>query len=458
MKLSGGLALLLASTIPTVASESDSSSSLTSVITKLPTCAAKCFGGALTQTKCSLTDQKCICSDQVLLETATACIMKSCTAKEALTVKKLTSEGCNAPIRDKNAAYIRVSDVLGVISGLFIFQRFAFKLWAKQTFWWDDWFALATVICGSPSTVINAYGVGVNGIGQDAWTLSFDQLYNFGKFFYIMEVLYFFEIAMVKLSLLLFFLRIFPAPAVRRLLWGTAAFTVVYGIVFVFVGIFTCSPISYFWTKWDQEHSGKCMDINVIAWSNAGIGIAIDVWMLAIPMWQLKGLKMHWKKKISVAAMFMLGTFVTVVSILRLRSLVKFGTDSLNPTWDFFEVGLWSTIEVNVGIWCVCLPSFRLLLVRLFPTLGGSTARSYAGYDSSNNRPSEKNNRSAGLGPSATATSGFNEWQNRSSPVGNQIAYHKSYAVEVSDLDEVALMTLKDHESRTAASSSRGSA
>ncbi|KAG8424065.1 hypothetical protein J3458_000899 [Metarhizium acridum] len=458
MKLSGGLALLLASTIPTVASESDSSSSLTSLITKLPTCAAKCFTEALTQTKCDLTDQKCICSDQVLLETATVCIVKGCTAKEALTAKKLTSEGCNAPIRDKNAVYIRVSDILGVMSGLFIIQRFAFKLWAKQNFWLDDWFALATIISGAPSTIINTYGVGVNGIGQDAWTLNFDQLYNFGKFFYIMEVLYFFQITLVKLSMLFFFLRIFPAPAVRRLLWGTVAFVVVYGIVFVFVGLFTCSPISYFWTKWDQEHSGKCMDINAIAWSNAGVGIAIDVWMLAIPLWQLKGLKMNWKKKIGVAAMFMLGTFVTVVSILRLRSLVKFGSDSTNPTWDFFEVSMWSTIEINVGIWCVCLPSLRLLLVRLFPTLGGSTARSYAGYSSSNNRPPEKNHRSASLGPSATATSSFNDWQNRSGPAGNQIAYHKAYAVEVSHLDEVALMTLKDHESRTAASSSRGSA
>jgi hypothetical protein len=30
--------------------------------------------------------------------------------------------------------------------------------------------------------------------------------------------------------------------------------------------------------------------------------------MLAIPLWQLKGLNMHWKKKVGVAAMFVLGT------------------------------------------------------------------------------------------------------------------------------------------------------
>lgn len=223
-------------------------------------------------------------------------------------VKKLTTEGCNEPIRDKNATYITVSNVLGIISALFIIQRFAFKLWAKQDFGLDDWFALATIISGAPSTIINTYGVGANGIGRDGWTLSFDQLYNFGMYFYIEEVLYFLQIAMVKLALLFFFLRIFPAPMVRRLLWGTVGLVVLYAVVFVFIGIFTCSPISYFWTKWDQEHTGTCLDINVIAWSNAGVGIAIDCWMLAIPLWQLKGLKMHWKKKLSVAAMFLLGT------------------------------------------------------------------------------------------------------------------------------------------------------
>ena len=36
------------------------------------------------------------------------------------------------------------------------------------------------------------------------------------------------------------------------------------------------------------------------------------------------------------------------------------------------EVSIWSTIEINVGIICACMPTLRLLLVRLFPVLGGS--------------------------------------------------------------------------------------
>lgn len=49
------------------------------------------------------------------------------------------------------------------------------------------------------------------------------------------------------------------------------------------------------------------MDINALGWANAGISIALDIWMLALPMTQLVNLNLHWKKKLSVAAMFGVG-------------------------------------------------------------------------------------------------------------------------------------------------------
>lgn len=49
---------------------------------------------------------------------------------------------------------------------------------------------------------------------------------------------------------------------------------------------------------------------------------------------------------------------------------------SQNVLGDFLPVGYWSVIEVNVGLLCICLPSIRLLLVRIFPTIMGSTHQS----------------------------------------------------------------------------------
>jgi hypothetical protein len=57
---------------------------------------------------------------------------------------------------------------------------------------------------------------------------------------------------------------------------------------------------------------------------------------------------------------------------VRLQALITFAGSS-NATWDNFPVSLWSTVEINVGIMCTCMPTLRLILVRLFPALGGSS-------------------------------------------------------------------------------------
>lgn len=70
---------------------------------------------------------------------------------------------------------------------------------------------------------------------------------------------------------------------------------------------------------------------------------------------------------------------MTVVSILRLQSLVHFASAS-NITWNYYDASRWSTVEVCLGIVCTCLPVTRLLLVRLFPVLGGTSQRKPSGY------------------------------------------------------------------------------
>jgi hypothetical protein len=123
-----------------------------------------------------------------------------------------------------------------------------------------------------------------------------------------MEILYFLQVPMLKLTLLAFYLRIFPGVEIRRLLWGTGALCIMYCVAFVFAAIFQCTPVDYYWNQWWGRHEGRCVDINALGWSNAAVSIALDFWMLAIPLSQLRHLSLHWKKKVGVALMFCVGT------------------------------------------------------------------------------------------------------------------------------------------------------
>jgi hypothetical protein len=59
---------------------------------------------------------------------------------------------------------------------------------------------------------------------------------------------------------------------------------------------------------------------------------------------------------------------VCVVSILRLQFLVAISNSS-DPTYDNPPAATWSSVEINVGIICSCLPLLRPLLTRFLPNI-----------------------------------------------------------------------------------------
>jgi hypothetical protein len=61
-----------------------------------------------------------------------------------------------------------------------------------------------------------------------------------------------------------------------------------------------------------------------------------------------------------------------VVSIIRLWALSHYATSS-NPIYDNMLSGIFSPLELNVGIICMCMPAFRRFVARFAPTCFGST-------------------------------------------------------------------------------------
>jgi hypothetical protein len=215
---------------------------------------------------------------------------------------------CGAPIRDRttesNVIYITMISIACVV----VIIRLVYKQGTSSRLELDDWFILSTIIVGVPSSVVNVAGLSAHGLGRDIWTLTPDTITQFAMSFYIVSILYVAEVFLLKLSILCFYMKIFPARPIQRLLWGTVVFNVLFGVAFILVVIFQCTPISYNWTNWKGEGGGTCVNLNAVAWANAGVSIALDLWMLALPLSQLRNLKLHWKKKVGVALMFFVGT------------------------------------------------------------------------------------------------------------------------------------------------------
>jgi hypothetical protein len=109
-----------------------------------------------------------------------------------------------------------------------------------------------------------------------------------------------------------------------------------------------------------------------------------DVAILTLPIRQVWRLQMSTSRKFSVLGMFALGSIVCVFGIIRCTAVGK--ANILDPTWTNVEGGIWSEVEMAVGIVCACLPTYGPFLTTVFgggtprPTYGSSrqTGSSYA--------------------------------------------------------------------------------
>lgn len=221
----------------------------------------------------------------------------------------LTQSTCGAPIRDSRRSYVVLNEILGVVIGISVLQRILVKLYWKLGLANDDWCVLLTfVLFTTPSLAINVHGLVANGMGLDIWTVPYDSITRFGGWFHAMSVLYFTQISLVKLSALFFYQRVFNVHSTRYVIIGTIVLNCVYGFIYIIVTIFQCLPVGYLAVRWDGEHQGSCLNLQAMTWSNAGISIGVDVWILSIPLFHVKSLQLDWRKKAGAASMFLAGT------------------------------------------------------------------------------------------------------------------------------------------------------
>ena len=216
---------------------------------------------------------------------------------------------CKAPVRYKSESTRLWNIILSVVTAAIGLTRLFYNAIFAQLGWgWDDWSLLAVMIIGAPSVAIVDRMSIPGGLGRDVWTLSVSQIQFFAKSVYLLELLYFLEIGLIKTTLLLFYLRIFPARMTTILITTTLWFNAVYTLAFFIVGVFPCRPIHHFWTRFGGSPNGHCVDLNALAWTHAVLTIALDFWMLGLPLFEVFKLKLSWRKRVSVALMFCVGT------------------------------------------------------------------------------------------------------------------------------------------------------
>ena len=139
------------------------------------------------------------------------------------------------------------------------------------------------------------------------------------KSIYAGNFLYLLTISLTKASILLFYLRLFGTPGtrpvLRKLLYTTQVLVVVWLIASIIPGIFRCHPIDDMWNPLifsGPDVRDHCIDENAYYVSTSVFNVALDFWILVLPLSIVWRLQLSRGRKAGLIAIFLLGVLYVI--------------------------------------------------------------------------------------------------------------------------------------------------
>jgi hypothetical protein len=124
--------------------------------------------------------------------------------------------------------------------------------------------------------------------------------------YYISAIFYVLVQNIPKISILLLYLRLFPTPRFRTIVYIALAWQVAHTIAFLGVVIFPCIPVESIWDLLVPKT--RCINVNLMTYWGAGLSIFEDFVIMLLPVYELWGLKLGTRKKVGLGLMFILAS------------------------------------------------------------------------------------------------------------------------------------------------------
>ncbi|KAK6415770.1 hypothetical protein LTR95_017544, partial [Oleoguttula sp. CCFEE 5521] len=192
---------------------------------------------------------------------------------------------------------------------------------------------------------------------------------------WVAQLLYKFANAMTKISISLLYLRMFPSPKFRRMIFAFIAFVVAYCNSALFTSIFQCSPIEKAWRK---SMDGHCIDIGIVWFVNSAMTLTADTFLIVLPITNMIRLQLPKGQKAALLFVFSLGVFVMACTIVR---CVQLGPAISQKDILYYQASSnsWTLLEVDVSIICASLAILRTPFIKLVSRFCSNSTRRNSG-------------------------------------------------------------------------------
>lgn len=122
---------------------------------------------------------------------------------------------------------------------------------------------------------------------------------------FMVYMLYVTGLTLVKLSVLLFYVRVFrTVQAYRVAFWIVGLIVVAWCVAQSFVALLACIPIQ---SAWDSSIPGRCVSMEAASVGSSVTDILTDFILLVLPVPMVWNLQISFRRKIGVVGVFIAG-------------------------------------------------------------------------------------------------------------------------------------------------------
>ena len=135
-------------------------------------------------------------------------------------------------------------------------------------------------------------------------------------YWFLSEIFYVLTCLFLRVSVAILLVRIASTKLQRLLIYFALFLMCLISTAFLFVVIFQCHPVDYYWEQYLFE-KGSCISANVIAdtaYAHSGVSFAADCILGLLPIWLLWKVQISLKRKLAIASLLGMGLLSVLLS------------------------------------------------------------------------------------------------------------------------------------------------
>ncbi|MCJ1308866.1 hypothetical protein MMC25_002521 [Agyrium rufum] len=273
---------------------------------------------------------------------------------------------------DRGYQLIGVAASFIILQTIIVGLRFLARRLNQSKLALDDWLMIPSLIMNLGLCAEAITEVRIGGVGRHIQVILAESPSTFIVWSKMTQIaiipLYLVAVALPKLSILLFLLRVFVSKTERVITYVLMGL-IISNCVGSFVAVFLqCQPFAFAWNK--TLEGGHCFNQNAFYRYLSLPNIVTDVVLLALPVNLVYKLHVTRNQKYGLLLVFATGSFGVISSCIRFS--IFFGENAFSdPTWASVPLIIWTIIEAGTYVVAACLPTLRPLFTYFLSSRNG---------------------------------------------------------------------------------------